>query len=805
MNIITEYTLAHIRRNRRTSAAVMVAVLLAGTLICSFAMLLQGYWAWNIRADIRENGNWHGELFGQTPGEKLPAVLNNPHVEEVMVKGDFQAVRLPEGAALPYLFLRDADAAYWSGMAEQHTLTEGRLPQKPGEIAVSKLFFERNPQYAVGDTLSLSTGDRTWGGETLPAQSIRRDGEGFSARGEQIFTLTGKLDISTSTVNPGYYALGFLERENIRPDEALTVYLRFRNIHNTYRLLPEIAEAVGYARDEYGEYPLRYNDRLLNLHFVDIARSGGVENVALSVLAVSLMTALTVALVAGTFVLIIRGVFSLSADARVKQLGMFRSVGASPSQILRSVLLEGLILSALPLIASVGLGYAFTLLLSDIFNKTAGDLAKMPMDIPFHLPTAIFGVLLSLAVVLISAHKPARKIAKLTPIEAVRGGGAKSFKRRKPKKYPLYRRLFGFAGELAAESLAARRKNFRSATAAICISFVTITGMLCMLEIAEISNRLSNSEAYYDVYANLRFAESRDGELIDKIKNIPGAAESVTYSTVSAGMLTDESKASEALAAMGGLASIDSGRYNIAKKDGGYRIHCMITGLDEDAFSRYCARLGLDPAEYVNASAAKAIVQNVILSDPYARVRADRDKTAAFLNIEPGDRLTLTEQAYDGLNTGFTFPVTVGAVTDKPAPEVNSGYLYSHRLVFVVPFSQYDKIVAGFLPERAPVYNAVRLDLVTGEENSLEAERLIAEICGGYLGSEDYSLSSKGGFLANQTRINNAVKYMNIAVAVMIALIGVSNAFSSVAVSLRLRRREFAMLYSVGLDGGGLN
>jgi putative ABC transport system permease protein len=39
----------------------------------------------------------------------------------------------------------------------------------------------------------------------------------------------------------------------------------------------------------------------------------------------------------------------------------------------------------------------------------------------------------------------------------------------------------------------------------------------------------------------------------------------------------------------------------------------------------------------------------------------------------------------------------------------------------------------------------------------------------------------------------------------MIALIGVSNAFSSVAVSLRLRRREFAMLYSVGLDGGGLN
>jgi putative ABC transport system permease protein len=366
-------------------------------------------------------------------------------------------------------------------------------------------------------------------------------------------------------------------------------------------------------------------------------------------------------------------------------------------------------------------------------------------------------------------------------------------------------RLFGFTGELAAQSMSARRKSFRSSTAAVCISFVLVGGMLCMMEIAALSNRQTNSADYYDVTAMLYFVENRDDELVEKIRNIPGVTESVVNSAINLGLMVNESDAAENLAAIGGFASIDGNRYNIVKRDGGYRIGATLYGIDDRSFAEYCALRGLDPKEYLNTATPRAIIQNV--TNPYwdAREEEKREFKIELLRLHPGDKLTLLEQAYDDMNTNHSFDVTVGYVETEPVPQINGGQLTNFRPVVIVPLSQYDKIVADFMPERAANYRRANVNLVTGEETSLETEKLAEEIAGEYLGSEDYVLWSKEGWLKDQTRMNNAVKSMDIGIAVMIALIGISNAFSSVAASLRIRRREFAMLRSVGLNERGLN
>jgi putative ABC transport system permease protein len=227
-------------------------------------------------------------------------------------------------------------------------------------------------------------------------------------------------------------------------------------------------------------------------------------------------------------------------------------------------------------------------------------------------------------------------------------------------------------------------------------------------------------------------------------------------------------------------------------------------GLDDLSFAEFCAARGLNPDDFFG-EVPKAIIQNATQPYRYAREKEKQDMTIELLRLNPGDSLTFLEQSYDGLNTNHTFDVTVGAALNEAVPQIDSQMLGSYRPVAIVPLSLYDKIVAGFMPERAAFYRRTTVELVTGEENSLETQQLAEEILSEYLGSEDYDIWSKEGWLEGQTRMNNAAKAMNMGIAAMIALIGISNAFSSVAASLRIRRREFAMLRSVGLDERGLN
>jgi putative ABC transport system permease protein len=53
--------------------------------------------------------------------------------------------------------------------------------------------------------------------------------------------------------------------------------------------------------------------------------------------------------------------------------------------------------------------------------------------------------------------------------------------------------------------------------------------------------------------------------------------------------------------------------------------------------------------------------------------------------------------------------------------------------------------------------------------------------------------------------VQRAVAFAVFAVALMIGIIGIFNAFSTISNNIRLRRKEFAMLRSVGLTPRGLN
>ncbi|WP_328405463.1 ABC transporter permease [Nocardia sp. NBC_00403] len=123
-----------------------------------------------------------------------------------------------------------------------------------------------------------------------------------------------------------------------------------------------------------------------------------------------------IALIVGTF--IIYNTFSMIVAQRLRELALLRAVGASRQQVGRSVVAEafviGLIGSAIGLAGGIGLAFGLSALLN-VFDLglPTGSMAVRPR-------TIVVGMLVGLLVTLVSAYAPARRAAKIPPVEAMR-------------------------------------------------------------------------------------------------------------------------------------------------------------------------------------------------------------------------------------------------------------------------------------------------------------------------------------------------------------------------------------------------
>ncbi|HEX8627292.1 MAG TPA: ABC transporter permease, partial [Catenuloplanes sp.] len=126
------------------------------------------------------------------------------------------------------------------------------------------------------------------------------------------------------------------------------------------------------------------------------------------------------ALLVGIF--LIFNTFAMLIAARTRDVGLLRAVGASRGQVGRSVLIEALLLgllgSTLGLLAGAGLAVG---LMAAVDGFGVGLRGASPRLAP-HTPIAAY--LVGVGVTLVSAYLPARRAARITPMAALRSGGA---------------------------------------------------------------------------------------------------------------------------------------------------------------------------------------------------------------------------------------------------------------------------------------------------------------------------------------------------------------------------------------------
>ncbi|MDE7246566.1 MAG: ABC transporter permease [Lachnospiraceae bacterium] len=485
------------------------------------------------------------------------------------------------------------------------------------------------------------------------------------------------------------------------------------------------------------------------------------------------------AIVILSLVLIIRNSFEVSMNARIHQFGIFSSVGATPRQVRICLLQEAAFLSLLPMIFGGLLGIVISYGVMGAINHFAADVSGRHKAVfSYHPAIFIATFLISALTVLFSAWIPAKKLSKMTPLEAIRNTGGLQLKKKKHSR--LLSLLFGMEGELAGNALKAQRKALRISTISLLLSFLGFSVMLCVTTLGDISTRYTYFERYqnaWDIMITLKDTKITDFYLTKELQSISDIRDAAVYQKAEATMLLPEELQANELAALGGLEVVAG----TPKAEGQFQISAPIVILDDTSFLNFCSQVGVTP------SLDGAIVLNQIWDSINSNFRY-----AAYIPFVKEESRTTTLYHSDRNERSVEIPVLAYTQT---APILREEY-EDYALVHFMPLTVWKKIEGQIGKGESDSYIRILSDKNTDLAELDGLEREIVQLV-----SQEYRTESENRIqekLSNDNLIYG-MKMILGAFCVLLAVIGIANVFSNTLGFLRQRKREFARYMSIGL------
>ena len=149
------------------------------------------------------------------------------------------------------------------------------------------------------------------------------------------------------------------------------------------------------------------------------------------------------------------------------------------------------------------------------------------------------------------------------------------------------------------------------------------------------------------------------------------------------------------------------------------------------------------------------------------------------------------------MDTDYGLSITAGAVAEE-GPRIGD-VRNNYNLNFYVPLSVYYSIAEKLSPERSDNYY-MYIRVKTGQEQDIAVTETITGLCESVMAQEDIYITSIETEKKDNAVGSRAMEAVVDCIGILLALIGVSNTLSAVYHMMMGRRREFAMLRSVGMD-----
>lgn len=475
--------------------------------------------------------------------------------------------------------------------------------------------------------------------------------------------------------------------------------------------------------------------------------------------------------------LIIYNVFYISVSKDIRFYGLLKTIGTTGKQLKKIVRKQALYLCVFGIPLGLILGWLCgKLLIPLIMHSTVlGDeyvVSANPMIF-------IFAAVFSLFTVFISCIKPSRIAAKVSPIEAVRwtgvSGKIKKKERKSKKVTPMTMAIAGFIRE---------KKKAAVVILSLTLSMVLLNGTYTIVKGFDMDKYLQESVVtdFLISDASLRngFSQYQNisgvtDTVINEVKNLPGLESmGCIWMSESIHKFSDD----DVNVNVNNIIDKNMDKMTLPYAEDSIRMikeeHSMashIYGVDEDLWDKIELYDGnkLDKAKFAEG--------DYVIVTSFGNDGSDR-----YYDI--GDKVTID------FGDGKTKTYTVLDIGDIPYA---LGPQHSHYIdiYFTLPSSEYINNVGSTQP--------MTLGFDVDDENTASTEEWIKNYCENIESDLDYE--SKAIYVEQFKDNQNMFAAVGGVMSFILGLIGLLNFINAVVTSISSRRRELAMLQSVGMTG----
>ncbi len=785
MNIVNRLTLKHLRLNKRRTLVTIIGVIIAVAMITAVTTLGVSFLDLFIRDEINRNGEWH-VIYENVNTQQIDAIREDENTGTVFLSRNRGLAFIgenPDGNKF-YLSIKEFSGTGFEKYPVK--LTVGRLPQKENEVVISESVIKKSKvNYQPGDEITVDIGEivllDTDSGNNSGGNN-NKSNEAFVKRETAAFKVVGIMKPPAGESATRFRAFGFIDESGLTAGERVDASVVLKKIRRSL-----YSDARKLA-DRHDIESVNFNDNLLR--FYGVTRYDNLRQTFTGLLSV-IMGIIIIGAVA-----LIYNSFAISVGERSRYLGMLSSVGATRIQKRNSVFFEGAVIGLISIPIGIlsglgGLGITFFLINKNKLLEASTSEKLLVKVTPMSL---VLACAVSILTIFISTYMPALRASRISAIDAIRQATDFRITRKTVKTSRLVRMLFGIEAEIGLKNLKRNRKRYKATIFSIVISIVLFLSISFFTENFRKSIQLTRSQIQYDIEAILDWGVNADTDLKDWLNSRKEISEYAFMNNFACVTWLDEKMVPEKLRKKPGFADDTHGSYNSGVyRDGKYFCYLYINYLDDEALKRYAERAGADFDRLTDPGVFTGILINRTTYRDYEAGKFVEVKTS---EAKAGDKLDVYMPG-SGRNAEDSYgeyidQIEVTALSgERPEGVYEAG---TDGLSIIVSEETFEQLAIkmGITLPRTRVYIKSTDPLATEEamEDRPESFSYIQNHHEDRKQNEKvllFELIFTYGFIT------------------LITLISIANIFNTISTSIALRRREFAMLRSVGMTPRGFS
>ena len=764
MSVLNRLTIKNLRLNKKRTIVTIIGIILSTALMVGIGLLFSSFQDLMIRDTIGYSGKYEAK-YNDVDLIKLNDIKNKNFTYFYEKPIGFSKIE-SSNEYKPYMYITSVNKEYFNELK----LVDGSFPKNENEIVISNhVITNGGLNYKVGDIVTFTYGSRNIDGDITLANSELVDGEFLTNEGTHTYKIVGIVDRSNFE---SYSASGYTAfTVDVNSDKGnVNLYVMFNKNKNIIKQSEELAKELNYNGD------INYNSTLLALYgestYGNVMSSmGGMMIIMLSLVSIGC-------------IIVIYNSFAISVMERKKEFGLLSSIGATKRQLSHTVFFEAVVVGVIGIIlgilgAYIGIGCVIL-----IINNLISDMLEYKLHLVTNPLFIVIPVIFMIVVIGVSAFIPSRRASKVSPIEAIRQNDDIKINKKKIRTSKLVLKLFGIEGEIALKNIKRNKKKYRVTIVSLFISIVLFISFSSYMNYTLNTASSVMGEVPYD-YQISYFGDdpNNDKEALDKINEIVKSSdvkEYVSYSVSNLSIIGNYTYSDEYLdfykSAYGdnGIKALNNLKYQ--------SIYILV--LDDNSYNKYKKLIGLDKDSVILLNKFKGVSYGNNKRVNYdIPVINSGNINIKICNFDDNDDVDTTKYCNKNIDNIF--------VTNKSFDLIEE-FSYMDDFKLIVNKKLYDSI-----SDSSTHYT--QFNIISDNTNNID--KLTKDL-------DKYSN-------VNYTNIKEAMKQANNLILVvkilmygfisLVTLIGVTSVFNTISTSMALRKREFAVLRSIGLTNRGFN